>query len=437
MPQTSGFNSPFVVDETGNVVGTFGQRFVPKSYTNFNRSSAVAVASTFGAVGTSWDSDSGSVRLTGAGVHGLTNAVVVTPAIGTGVFVTWTSGSGVSGLYQVTDVDTNTSKITINLPYVSGTATFSTSSSTVATVTFSSYNLVSGQTAVLPTYNAPVLVNWTSHGRKPGDTVQFATATSLPGGLQTSTTYYVSRIVNANAFTITDGPGGTVEIVCTSNGSGTQTVIVTPTVITWTGHGRSVGNPVRFTTDGALPTGFSTGTTYYVNNVLSANTFTVSATLGGASVLATATGSGAHTCILWYGSAAVKAATEAITLASFTVEGGLLSLNGNMEINGLFSMTSSANAKRLIASYGGSALFDSGAGSYTNITSVNLNKIAWARAPGTVVTSAAAATGHGTSTSATQAFALAYTTDLTFAITATLATHNEVINLQGYQVTVE
>ena len=438
MPTKMSANPPFIVDENNIIVGVTGQRFAPKSYTNFNSVSVVPVASTFSTV-TSFDSNSGSVRLNGTGAHGLTTAVVITPAINTGVYVTWTAGSGVSGVYPVTAIDTDTTgtKLTINLPYVSGTATFSTSSSTVATVTFSSYNLVSGQTTVLPTYNSPVLVNWTSHGRKPGDTVQFATATSLPTGLATSTTYYVSRVIDANSFTITDGPGGTVEIVCTSNGSGTQTVIVTPTIVTWTAHGRSVGDQVRFTTTGSLPTGFSTATTYYVNNVISANSFTLSASAGGASILATAVGSGTHTCILWYGTAAVKAATEAITLASFTIEGGLLSLNGNMECNALFSMTSSANAKRLIMSYGGSALFDSGAGSYTSITSVNVNKIAWARGSGTIVTSAAAATGHGTSTSATQALTLAYTTDLTFAITATLATHNEVINVQGYQVSVQ
>jgi hypothetical protein len=188
-----------------------------------------------------------------------------------------------------------------------------------------------------------------------------------------------------------------------------------------------------------LPTGFSTGTTYYVSNVLSANTFTLSASVGGAPILATAVGSGTHTCILWYGSADVTRATNSITLASFSIEGNALTLNGNLEANALFSMTSSANAKRLTMTYGGSALFDSGAGSYTNVTGVNVNKIAWARGPVTVVTSAATATGHGTTTATggIQTFTLAYTGALTFAITATPATANEVITLQGYQVSVQ
>jgi hypothetical protein len=429
-------NHPFVVDENNIIVGVTGQRFAPKSYTNFNPVSVVPVASTFSTV-TSFDSNSGNVRLNGTGAHGLTTAVVITPAINTGVYVTWTAGSGVSGVYPVTAIDTDTTgtKLTINLPYVSGTATFSTSSSTVATVTFSSYNLVSGQTTVLPTYNSPVLVNWTSHGRKPGDTVQFATATSLPTGLATSTTYYVSRVIDANSFTITDGPGGTVEIVCTSNGSGTQTVIVTPTIVTWTAHGRSVGDQVRFTTTGSLPTGFSTATTYYVNNVISANSFTLSASAGGASILATAVGSGTHTCIFWYGTAAVKAATEAITLASFTIEGGLLSLNGNMECNALFSMTSAAVNKVLEIEYASNDIYNSG--NLTTTTTANVNKIVWARGAGKIVTGAASATGHGTGSVAYQEFTVAYGSDQTFVIKATIATANNIVTLEGYQVTVE
>jgi hypothetical protein len=332
-------NSPFVYDETNALVGALGTRFVPKTYTNFNSVSVVGAAGTFGAVGTNWNSNSGNVRLTGTGAHGLTTAVVITPAINTGVYVTWTGGSGVSGVYPVTVIDTDTTgtNLTINLPYVSATVT--------GTV---------------------------------GDS-------GIPG------------------------------------------------VINWTSHGRSVGNVIRFT--GTPPSPLSTGTNYYVSSVLDANRFTVSSSAGGAPIEFTTAGS-SPTCILWYGSAAVVAATNAITLASFTVEGGTLTNSGNMECNALFSMTSSANAKRLIMTYGGSALFDSGAGSYTTTTGVNVNKIAWARGPGTVVTSAATATGHGTTTATggIQTFTLAYNTDLTFAITATPATANEVITLQGYQV---
>jgi len=436
MPTKISANPPFTVDENNVIVGVVGNRFTPKVYTNFNGISVVPVASTFSTV-TSFNSNSGNVRLNGTGAHGLTTAAVITPAINTSVYVTWTSGSGVSGLYPVTALDTDTSgtAITINLPYVSGTATFSTSSSTVATVTFSSYNLVSGQTAVLPNYNSPVLVNWTSHGRVVGDAMQFATAGTLPSGLATGTTYYVSRVISANSFTVMTGPTGGSEIVCTTDGTSTHTAIITPTVISWTGHGRSVGDQVRFTTTSSLPTGFSTATTYYVNSVISANSFTLSASAGGASILATAVGSGTHTCILWYGTAAVKAATEAITMTSFTVEGGLLTQNGNMEVNALFTYPNSAATKVFEIEYAGNDIYNSG--SLTTTTTANVNKIAWARGSGKIVTGPAAATGHGTATTAYQEFSVAYGSDQTFAIKATVNTANTVVTLEGYQLSVQ
>ena len=50
-------------------------------------------------------------------------------------------------------------------------------------------------------------------------------------------------------------------------GSTTSTVtitIATPGVVTWSSHGLSTGTPVFFTTTGALPTGITASTTYYV-----------------------------------------------------------------------------------------------------------------------------------------------------------------------------
>lgn len=337
MPTKLSANPPFVVDENNIIVGVTGQRFAPKSYTNFNPVSVVPVASTFSTV-TSFDSNSGSVRLNGTGAHGLTTAIVITPAINTGVYVTWTAGSGVSGVYPVTAIDTDTTgtKLTINLPYVSSTVT--------------------------------------------------ATATD-------------------------------------------------PGIVTYTSHGRSVGNAVRFTTTGTLPAGLSTATTYYISSIVDANRFTVAASAGGTPIAFTDTGSGTHTCILWYGTAAVKAATEAITLASFTIEGGLLSLNGSMECNAIFSMTSAAVNKVLEIEYAGNDIFNSG--NLTTTVTANVNKLAWARGTGKIVTGPAASTGHGSTSTAYQEFTVAYGSDQTFVIKATIATANNIVTLEGYQVTVE
>lgn len=79
--------------------------------------------------------------------------------------------------------------------------------------------------------------------------------------------------------------------------TGTVTIsIAAPAVITWTAHGLEAETPVAFTTTGALPTGLTAGTTYYVLTTgLSTNSFQVSATLNGAAVNTSGTQSGVHT----------------------------------------------------------------------------------------------------------------------------------------------
>lgn len=71
--------------------------------------------------------------------------------------------------------------------------------------------------------------------------------------------------------------------------------IASPGVVTWTGHALAANTPVVFTTTGALPTGLTAGTTYYVKTVLDANTFTVSATPGGTVINTSVSQSGTHT----------------------------------------------------------------------------------------------------------------------------------------------
>lgn len=72
--------------------------------------------------------------------------------------------------------------------------------------------------------------------------------------------------------------------------------IATPGVVSWTGHGLIAGSAVVFTTSGALPTGLTAGTTYYVISTgLGANSFQVSATAGGSAVNTSGSQSGTHT----------------------------------------------------------------------------------------------------------------------------------------------
>lgn len=75
--------------------------------------------------------------------------------------------------------------------------------------------------------------------------------------------------------------------------------IATPAVITWNAHGLNEGDPVIFTTSGALPTGIVAGTTYYVAKSPGANTFNVSTSVANAAagtlVATSGSQSGTHT----------------------------------------------------------------------------------------------------------------------------------------------
>lgn len=78
--------------------------------------------------------------------------------------------------------------------------------------------------------------------------------------------------------------------------SSTATItIAAPGVVTWTAHGLDVGDKVKFSTTGALPTGLTAGTEYFVKTAPSADTFTLSMTNGGAAITTTGSQSGVHT----------------------------------------------------------------------------------------------------------------------------------------------
>lgn len=72
--------------------------------------------------------------------------------------------------------------------------------------------------------------------------------------------------------------------------------IATPGVITWNAHPLVNGLPVVLSTTGALPTGLVAGTIYYVVGA-TANTFNLSATVGGAAINTTGSQSGVHTAV--------------------------------------------------------------------------------------------------------------------------------------------
>lgn len=78
------------------------------------------------------------------------------------------------------------------------------------------------------------------------------------------------------------------------------TTIAAPGVMTWTGHGLSTGMRLQLTTTGALPTGLSANTTYWITKI-DANTFNLSTSLAncaaGTFITTTGSQSGTHTAV--------------------------------------------------------------------------------------------------------------------------------------------
>lgn len=103
-------------------------------------------------------------------------------------------------------------------------------------------------------------------------------------------TFYVS----GTQVTLTNGSGWDPDLR-----GHNRTVTITqasPAVINWTNHGLIVNSKVAFTTTGTLPAPFTTTGSYYViSDGLSANSFQLSTTRGGAAINTTTAGSGTHT----------------------------------------------------------------------------------------------------------------------------------------------
>ena len=87
---------------------------------------------------------------------------------------------------------------------------------------------------------------------------------------------------------------GKVESTATYAYPTITVTIASPGVVTYTAHGMLANAPLSFATTGALPTGLVAGTTYYVKTVVSVDTFTVSATAGGAAINTSGSQSGTH-----------------------------------------------------------------------------------------------------------------------------------------------
>lgn len=101
-----------------------------------------------------------------------------------------------------------------------------------------------------------------------------------------------------HAFAISKSDGTFAALASLALGVSGVTVTMTiasPGVVTWANHGLYVGAPVVFSTTGALPTGVTAGTIYYVKTVVDVNSFQIAATQGGSVINTTGSQSGVHT----------------------------------------------------------------------------------------------------------------------------------------------
>lgn len=140
-----------------------------------------------------------------------------------------------------------------------------------------------GVTAGVSGSTATITVAGASSGGAAGDIVMSAARTR--SGSLICDGSAVSRSTYSTLFAAIVPSLGTVTVT-----------IATPAVFSLTAHGLVVGDKVYFTTTGALPTGLTANTIYYVIAAgLTANAFEVSTTSGGSAVNTTGTQSGVHT----------------------------------------------------------------------------------------------------------------------------------------------
>lgn len=124
--------------------------------------------------------------------------------------------------------------------------------------------------------------------------------------------------------------------------TGTATIsIASPGVVTVAGgHGLVVGSPVSFATSGALPTGLTAGTTYYVISAgFTATTFQLATEPGGTAIVTSGAQSGTHTYTglpagqtrLWRGMAGYGA-TNGGEANTASLEGFPIAINSNIVV---------------------------------------------------------------------------------------------------------
>lgn len=144
------------------------------------------------------------------------------------------------------------------------------------------YNKTTDDTTEIGTDILPTLAS--------GDKTNFMPYQNLAGSFMylTSINSSIYKIGVANL-------GSYIDLAVTTNLGNPTITVASPAVVTLASHGLSAGQTVKFTTTGALPTGISADTIYFVIASVTTNTFEISATFGGTAIGTSGSQSGTHT----------------------------------------------------------------------------------------------------------------------------------------------
>lgn len=142
-----------------------------------------------------------------------------------------------------------------------------------------------------------------------GSYTQYRVQAALSLLISSGTTLGVPAATNTHLwiYAINSDGAGTIKLGVSTSRHDDQTLqstvkesftgtvtIASPAVWTATNHGLNNGDAIRLATTGALPTGFTSGVTYFVVSSAT-NTFSLAATSEGAAINTTGTQSGMHT----------------------------------------------------------------------------------------------------------------------------------------------
>lgn len=235
--------------------------------------------------------NTGAVTLNGRAVTDAAGTALASGALAAGkVYLLWDDGTKYRAVYNsfvaISDVSGLTAALAAKADDAATTAALAGKADATATTSAlaGKVDRAGGTMTADPTVALGVSTKQYSDTMSPAGKIGFFAQRSTPTGWLKANGAAVSRTTYAALWA-----------ALLSTATVTMT-IATPGVITWTGHGFVANDPVRFTTTGALPTGLTANTTYFVVGAsITANTFQVSATAGGAAIATSGTQSGTHT----------------------------------------------------------------------------------------------------------------------------------------------